>query len=317
MWVVYLVASAFSTTGEAMEQETKALRLSVAMNLIMAALGLGFGWISGSQAILLDGFFSLIGFVMALVTIRVACLVLQPPDEHFHFGYAQFEPFLNTIKGLLMLGVAAFALAGSIGAIVKGGREVQPGLGIVYAVIALAGCLVVGAVQRRAARRIGSPLLEVDSKNWLIDGLLSGVVAAVFGLALILGRTRFAYMVPYVDPVLVIVLILAILAVPIRTIREGLREILAIAPEPGVQEEVRRRVEGAIGDLPLAASHVRMMKVGRFLYVLNQLVVSPEFRPGRVKELDKVRQRIATAMEGFEPKPIIDTVFTEDEKWTE
>lgn len=300
-----------------MEQETKALRLSVAMNLIMAALGLGFGWISGSQAILLDGFFSLIGFVMALVTIRVARLVLQPPDEHFHFGYAQFEPFLNTIKGLLMLGVAAFALAGSIGAIVKGGREVQPGLGIVYAVIALAGCLVVGAVQRRAARRIGSPLLEVDSKNWLIDGLLSGVVAAVFGLALILGRTRFAYMVPYVDPVLVIVLILAILAVPIRTIREGLREILAFAPEPGVQEEVRRRVEGAIGDLPLAASHVRMMKVGRFLYVLNQLVVSPEFRPGRVKELDKVRQRIATAMEGFEPKPIIDTVFTEDEKWTE
>ncbi|MCL7970794.1 MAG: cation diffusion facilitator family transporter [marine benthic group bacterium] len=300
-----------------MEQETKALRLSVAMNLIMAALGLGFGWISGSQAILLDGFFSLIGFVMALVTIRVARLVLQPPDEHFHFGYAQFEPFLNTIKGLLMLGVAAFALAGSIGAIVKGGREVQPGLGIVYAVIALAGCLVVGAVQRRAARRIGSPLLEVDSKNWLIDGLLSGVVAAVFGLALILGRTRFAYMVPYVDPVLVIVLILAILAVPIRTIREGLREILAFAPEPGVQEEVRRRVEGAIGDLPLAASHVRMMKVGRFLYVLNQLVVSPEFRPGRVKELDKVRQRIATAMEGFEPTPIVDTVFTEDEKWTE
>jgi hypothetical protein len=36
-----------------------------------------------------------------------------------------------------------------------------------------------------------------------------------------------------------------------------------------------------------------------------------------VADLDNVRARIASAMEGFEPKPIIDTVFTEDEKWTE
>jgi cation diffusion facilitator family transporter len=300
-----------------MEQETKALRLSVVMNLIMAALGLGFGWISGSQAILLDGFFSLIGFAMALVTIRVARLVLQPPDKHFHFGYAQFEPFLNTVKGLLMLGVAGFALAASIGAIVSGGREVRPGLGIVYALVALAGCLVVGVLQGRAARRLASPLLKVDSNHWLIDGLLSGVVAAVFVLALILGRTSFAYMVPYIDPVLVIVLIAAILAVPIRTIRHGLREVLAFAPEPEVQKDVRGRVEGAIGDLPLAASHIRMMKVGRFLYVLNQLVVSPEFKVRSVADLDAIRARIAAAMEGVEPTPVLDTVFTEDEKWTE
>jgi predicted Co/Zn/Cd cation transporter (cation efflux family) len=254
---------------------------------------------------------------MALVTIRVARLVLQPPDEHFHFGYAQFEPFLNTIKGLLMLGVAGFALAASIGSIIRGGRAVQPGLGIVYALIALAGCMTVGAMQARAAKRLGSPLLEVDSNNWAIDGLLSGVVAVVFVLALLLGRSRFAFVVPYVDPVLVIVLIVAIIAVPIRTIRDGLREILAFAPETAVQEEVRRRVGSAIEDLPLASSHVRMMKVGRFLYVLNQLVVSPEFKLGRVSDLDAVRARIADAMQGFEPTPVVDTVFTEDEKWTE
>jgi predicted Co/Zn/Cd cation transporter (cation efflux family) len=84
-----------------------------------------------------------------------------------------------------------------------------------------------------------------------------------------------------------------------------------------VQADVRQRVEGALADVPLSASHVRMMKIGRFLYVLNQIVVSPEFKPGRVRELDKVRERIAAAMEGFEPQPIVDTVFTEDAKWTE
>jgi len=287
------------------------------MSMIMAALGIGFGLATESDAIMLDGFFSLIGFVMALVTIRVARLVVQPADEHFHFGYAQFEPFLNAIKGLLMLGVAGFAVAGAVDSLVHGGRDLKPGLATIYAVIALAGCLAVGAAQRKAAAKTGSPLLAVDSKNWLIDGLLSGVVALVFAAAMILGRTRWAAVVPYMDPALVILLVLGIVFVPLKIVRDSLREILAFAPDGATQADVRQRVEGALEDVPVASSQVRMMKIGRFLYVLNQIVVSPEFRPGRVEELDRVRERIANAMEGFEPIPVVDTLFTEDEKWAE
>ena len=95
-----------------MEQETKALKLSAVGALFMAALGIVFGLLTRSDAIMLDGFFSLVCFAMAVVTIRVAWLVQQPPDEHFLFGYAQFEPFLNTVKGLLMLGVSGFGVLG-------------------------------------------------------------------------------------------------------------------------------------------------------------------------------------------------------------
>jgi cation diffusion facilitator family transporter len=287
------------------------------MALFMAALGIVFGLLTQSDAIMLDGFFSLVGFAVAVVTIRVAWLVQQPPDEHFHFGYAQFEPFLNTVKGLLMLGVSGFAVAGAVDSLLHGGRDLNAGLAVIYAIIALSGCFVVAGIQRRAARNTGSPLLEVDSKNWLIDGILSGVVALVFVAALILSGTPWAYVVPYIDPVLVIVMVLAIIGLPISIIRDGAKEILGFAPAAEVQTDVRRRVEGAIDGVPVTAKHVSMMKIGRFFYILNQIVVSPEFRPGRVSELDAVRARIAKAMEGFEPQPIIDTVFTEDEKWTE
>ena len=151
----------------------------------------------------------------------------------------------------------------------------------------------------------------------MIDGVLSGIVALVFVAALLLDRSAYAHWVPYIDPVLVIVVVLAILVVPLRIVREGLREILGFAPAPDVQSEVRGRIEGAVEGIPVESLSVNMMKIGRFFYVLNQVVVSPEFRPGRVGELDAVRARIAKAMEGFEPTPIVDTVFTEDEKWTE
>ena len=300
-----------------MEQEARALRLSVWMSMVMAALGIGFGLLTESDAIMLDGFFSLIGFVMALVTIRVARLVVQPADQHFHFGYAQFEPFLNAAKGLLMLGVAGFAFAGAVDAVIHGGNDVKPGLATLYAVLALTGCLAVGAAQRKAAAKTGSPLLAVDSKNWLIDGLLSGVVLLVFVAAMILGGTRWASVVPYMDPGLVILLVLGIVFIPLRIVRDNMREILAFAPDSEIQDDVRSRVEEALEGVPVVSSQVRMMKIGRFLYVLNQVVVSPEFRPGGVEELDRVRERIAAAMEGFEPGPVVDTLFTEDEKWAE
>jgi len=299
------------------EQERQALKLSAGMALFMAALGVVFGLLTRSYAILLDGFFSLVGFAVAVVSIRVAWLVQQPPDEHFHFGYAQFEPFLNTVKGLLMLGVSGFAVAGAVDSLLHGGRDLNAGLAVVYAIIALGGCFVVAGVQRRTAMRTGSPLLQVDYRNWLMDGVLSGVVALVFVAALILSGTDWAHVVPYIDPVLVIVVVLAIIWVPLAIVRDGAKEILGFAPPAEIQEDVRGRVEGAIDGVPVAALHVSMMKIGRFFYVLNQIVVSPEFRPRRVGDLDAVRQRIATALEGFEPQPIVDTVFTEDEKWTE
>ena len=72
--------------------ERRALHLSIAGALAMAVIGIGFALLSGSEAIMLDGIFSAIGLVMALVTLKVATLVARPDDEHFHFGYAHFAP---------------------------------------------------------------------------------------------------------------------------------------------------------------------------------------------------------------------------------
>lgn len=139
----------------------------------------------------------------------------------------------------------------------------------------------------------------------------------MFVAAVILDGTRWAFVVPYMDPGLVILLVLGIVFIPLRIVRDNMREILAFAPDSVTQTDVRNRVEGALAGVPVESSQVRMMKIGRFLYVLNQIVVSPEFRPGGVEELDRVRERIAAAMEGFEPRPVVDTLFTEDEKWAE
>ncbi|WP_258934326.1 hypothetical protein [Nesterenkonia pannonica] len=60
-----------------MRTEQQALKLSLAGILLVAALGVGFGLISGSFAILFDGVFSLVDAVMSVVSITLAGLIAK------------------------------------------------------------------------------------------------------------------------------------------------------------------------------------------------------------------------------------------------
>jgi len=82
--------------------ERRALELSIVGDLAMDVPGVGFSVTTGSQAILLDGVFSVVNMVIDSFTLRVAAVVRRPDDPRYHFGYACFEPLTNTIEGLII-----------------------------------------------------------------------------------------------------------------------------------------------------------------------------------------------------------------------
>ena len=71
-------------SGESVRSERRGLRLSVCGALFMAALGFGFAALTDSQAVLLDGIFSLIGAVVSAglssLFASVVYVVLAAPD---------------------------------------------------------------------------------------------------------------------------------------------------------------------------------------------------------------------------------------------
>ena len=136
--------------------EKRGLWLSILGALFMAALGFGFAVLTSSDAGLLDGFFSLIGFAIGLVSLRVASLVRRPDDEVYHFGYAAYEPMLNLTKGLLMTFVTIFALISAIEVVLHGGRTVQAGWASIYAGVAAFGCFAIAFSQEN----------ETENKGW-------------------------------------------------------------------------------------------------------------------------------------------------------
>ena len=295
--------------------ERRGLLLSVVGATFMAALGIGFFVLSHSQAVLLDGVFSLIGGVVGMITLRVATLIRRPDDDHFHFGYAAYEPMINLGKGLLIGAVTLFALIVAVDAILQGGRPVRGGIAVVYAVVAAAGCLTIWLLQRRAARRTGSPLLLVDSKNWLVDGLISGAVAAAFLLVVLLEGSSLEWLLPYADPGIVVALSILSAPIPIMIVRSNWNQLLGRAPDAEVLREARRRVDEALEGVEGVTPHLRVLETGRTYYLQVYLLVSDEAGLGGVEGLDRIRERVHRSVLRDDAEVGLDVIFTRDPVW--
>ena len=294
--------------------ENRALKWSVAGTLFMALLGFSFALITNSAAILLDGIYSLVTFAMSLLTLKVAKLAQRPDDDIFPFGYAQFEPLLNLAKSLIILAVCAFALESAVMTISQGGRELETGSALVYALFATGGCLGIAIYMRRAAQASGSSLVDVDAKGWMIDGILSAAVCLAFTLMLLLGGGEFDPYLIYVDPVLMIVLVLISLPVPFKVLRDNLREVLQMAPPEPVRSEIRQCIERAVTEQGLQEPVVRLLKTGRTMYLNVHIVLDPDFVIGRIESLDNIREYVKAALGNNYPGLVLDLCFVGDDK---
>jgi predicted Co/Zn/Cd cation transporter (cation efflux family) len=106
-----------------------------------------------------------------------------------------------------------------------------------------------------------------------------------------------------------------LMRVPIKTIREAVREVLHRAPPADMQHEVRQRVANALAGLPVRKTHARMVEVGRFFFVLVHVVVDEGFGNRPISELDQIRRNIEQSVRQLHDRVILDVVFTADEYW--
>ncbi len=291
--------------------ERRAILLSVWGNLIAALLGLFFAFVTNSEAILIDGIYSLINLVVALVGLKISEMVQRPDDELYPFGYVVYEPILNLTKGLLILLVTIFALFTASTELLSGGRPVNALGACIYAMLATLLCGAVTFYLRRQSGLIKSPIVAVDVKNWWIDTLISAGVAIAFFIAIVIEKTPYASLTPYVDPVVVIVLVLAMLPVPWHIIRENWAQIVSRAVDPECLAEVEKQLDKVRTEIPWRDQYLRVLRMGRLLYVHMYILEGPT----HTLEADRCRDKIYQALRTIHADLALDVSFTADPTW--
>jgi cation diffusion facilitator family transporter len=293
------------------QTEKRALKLNIAANGLFAAGGFGFALSTRSEAILVDGIYSLITLAFAVVSWRVADLVMRPDNERYPFGYVLYEPIVNLFKGLLLFIVAVYAFFSSISALMSGGTPIHTELAFFYALAATAGCASMGVYFRSVAKQTGSALVETDARNWLIDTALSASVAFAFGLSWLLSLGGHTHYLNYVDPIVVTFLAVLILPVPARIIRDNWSQIVARSPADELVAEIEALLEQTAPASRWPEREVRIQQYGRLVSVHVYFVIAE----GTVQEFDRCRAEIDRALKEHFPFVAMDISFVTDIHW--
>ena len=168
-------------SGHGAHSELKRARtraaFSVAVNLFLSIIKGYYGVIAGSQALLSDAIHSatdVIGSLAALIGIWVA----GKKHPSFPYGLYKAETLATLISAIAILlagyEIARRALLGPV---------IHPDVGVALpvTVFCLAISLSFGLLQVKAGKKLGSPALVADGKDYLADSLSTGIV--ILGLS--------------------------------------------------------------------------------------------------------------------------------------
>ncbi|ADO42536.1 cation diffusion facilitator family transporter [Ketogulonicigenium vulgare] len=301
------------------------LRRSIIATFIIAAYGVTLGLWSGSAAVIFDSAYSLIDASMTVLSLVVASLILRSaaPDglshrlrSRFSMGFWHLEPIVLALNGMMLIIISAYGLMNAIISIGHGGREPDFGIGLIYAVTTLFVYFGMMAWETRHNRRIKSELIALDIRSWLMGGSITAALLVSFVIALILQRTEHAWMVPYVDPVILAVISLGLMPLPIPIVRQAFSEIFLMTPME-LKADVDAICERAVAQHGFLDYRAYVAKIGRGLQIEIYFIVAPDTPTQSITAWDALRNDIATQIGQPGPDRWLTIVFTADHAWAE
>lgn len=273
-----------------LRRERVALTISALASAVLGVVALLAGAVLGSAVILFDGMYTLAGIALVGVSALASRAAARSPDQRYPFGRHAATPLAVAMQGAALIATLVYAVADAIGTLLGGGTDTDPLWLVIYgAVAAVLSALVARWLRVRAP---SSALVDAEVVSWRAGAGVSAAVVAGGLAGLVLGNTGHDTAAGYVDPVLLLLVVVLITPMPVRLIREGMHELLEGVPPVPVATEVDRAIAAARAELGLALPDpaVRATKLGRRLYVEVDFVV----RPGdwTVDEEDAVRRAV-------------------------
>jgi len=291
------------------------LRLSIGVTIVVSLFGVVFGLLSGSMSILFDGVFAAIDAAMSGLALFVSRLVSgDNANRRFQFGYWHIEPMVLAFNGGTLMLLCFYAFLNAVDSLLSGGRQLDFDLAILYAVIVCIVCFGMFAYESRANRRIKSDFVRLDVQSWLMSASVTSALLVAFAIASALHDTHWGYLTPYADPVVLALLTLALVFVPIRTVRKALQEILLITP-PELDAHVRSVMDGVIARHGFKTYTSYVAKVGRAQFIEIHIAVPTGMRLDNVAAADAIRREIGQAIGGEGPQRWLTIDFTADPRW--
>lgn len=258
------------------KKEKKAMTVSLYGNLLFVVIELVMAVYTGSQAVLLDGVYDGIEFIMLLPSVFLIPFLYKPSNEKYPYGHMQMETVFLVVKGITMMSVTVGLIANSINILFHGGRTIDFGIVAWFELFACVLGIIVTFYLKRKNRTMNSPIVTVEMQGWKIDSTISLGMTAAFLLPVLVPFDWMKKAAPYLDPLITIVLSVIMLPIPIKTVFTGIRDLLLISPEEETVTEIKEIVEPIILESKCTDIYYDIVRTGRKLWISAYITLNKD-----------------------------------------
>jgi cation diffusion facilitator family transporter len=153
------------------------------LNICVSTAKIIVGWLSGSLAMLADGYHSLLDGGNNVIGLVVTSWAYEPPDESHPYGHRKFETAAAVGLGILLLGMSYGVASSAFQSFTSPELPVIGFLNWLVIGVTLAVNVGVATYEAREGRRLGSEYLLADAAHTRSDVYVTlGVVASFAGV---------------------------------------------------------------------------------------------------------------------------------------
>ena len=288
-----------ATDSSAESIESRALSTGKWGNLFMAFAGIAAAYLSHSDALLVDGLYSGVNFISAIVATKVAAAISRPADRLYPFGYDAYEALYVNFRSLILLGITSFAVLSAIIKIITyatGGEVPALVMGpiIIYVITMVAICLTLAVWYHHHWKRTNrsSDILKTEVQAAIVDAVISGGAGLGIVSVSLLRDTSLSFIVPVADSIVVLIMCAFIVRQPADMFRKALLEAAGVSADAEHVQQAHVCSQEVVRELPYSILETSAVKIGRkfniVVYIKPEYSVSPD-------EVDTIREQLDLA----------------------
>ena len=293
-------ADQVDATMEASAEGMRVLWITLAVLGVTALLQAAVTVLSGSVALLGDTLHNAADALTALPLGVAFILGRRPPTRRYTYGYGRAEDLAGIVIVLTIAASSALAAYEAITRLLHP-RHVSDLIAVAAAaLVGFAGNELAAVYRIRTGRKIGSAALVADGLHARTDGLTS--------LAVLLGAGGVALGWDWADPVVGLLITVAILAVLRQAAREIYRRLMD-AVDPALVDQAEDTLRATAGVLDVG--QVRLRWIGHQIRAECEVVVNPDITAVQAHQVTVTAEhdllhaipRLAAALVHADPEP--------------
>ena len=247
--------------------EKKILLLSFLAGVGFVVIELLYSIYSGSQSTLTDALYDAAELVFIVLLLFLTPLFHQPISEKHPYGFFQLESFFILIKSIMLLSVTVSVLTSVIERLFSGGSQINKGQVYFFQLILGLISLFILFVMKFMSRKICSPTVKAEILGWRLDVTYSLGMSFAFFIAMKLQDTPLAFLSPYFDQIIAILIMLFMIPETIKLLIETFRELFLFSPDQQTVQKIKEISNKIFKSYSFSPIFYDISKTGRKIWV--------------------------------------------------